>query len=190
MISNKKFLTVSEITFIAVLSTALGVSWWGWTFLNDVAQIALKPIGFNHLLEGFWLIGSVFFAYIIRKPGSAILGEVVAAFIQGMIAKWGISSLAYGFVQAIPVEILFLCFAYNRWDWKILSVAGMLSALASFVLTYFWYGYESLNPLFNVFQLAIFLLSGAFFCGFIAKKIADLLKKAGVLYQFKISQDE
>ncbi|MBN1969521.1 MAG: ECF transporter S component [Candidatus Delongbacteria bacterium] len=183
-----KKLNVSELVFITVLSGAMGVAWWGYTFIYDLIQPFLKPIGMDHLGEGVWLMGAIFFPFIIRKPGSALLGEMIAATVQGFIAKWGAISILYGFVQGLPVELLFLAYGYKKWSGLQLVLAGVLSSIASFSLTYFLYGYNEFSVGFIALKLVSFMISGAMIGGYGSKFLATKLQKTGVLNQYLISE--
>ena len=182
-------LTISEIVFIAVVSSAMGVFWWGYTFVYDLFKPLLKPLALENLMSGVWLMGAIFFPYIIRKPGSALLGELIAAFVQGFIARWGITSLLWGLAQALPVEIFFLILAYKKWDLKYLIIAGMLAAAGGYALTFMWDKNYLLSLSFNLAQLSAGLISGIFLAGWFSKWLADKLKKTGVLNQFQIAKD-
>ena len=181
---------ITEIVFIAIVSAALGVFWWAYTFVYDVFKPVLEPLGMKYLLAGIWLMGAVFFPYIIRKPGSAILGELVAAFIQGFIARWGITSLLWGIVQGVPVEIFFLFLGYKKWNLVYLLIAGIISAFFSYLLDYFWYKYGVYSLQFNLMQMSGYLISGAVLAGFFSKWLADNLKKTGALNQFEIAKTD
>ncbi|OQX70485.1 MAG: hypothetical protein B6D62_04910 [Candidatus Cloacimonas sp. 4484_275] len=181
---------ITEVVFIAVVSAALGVFWWGYTFFYDIFKPFLEPLGMKYLLAGIWLMGAIFFPYIIRKPGSAILGEIIAAFIQGFIARWGITSLLWGVVQGVPVEIFFLILGYKKWNVFYLMSAGIISAFFSYLLDYFYYKYGILSVTFNLMQLGGFLLSGALLAGVFSKLLADNLKKTGALNQFEIAKSD
>ena len=185
-----KKLKISEIVFIAVLASALGVFWWGYTFLYDLLKPVLKPLALENLLTGIWLMGAIFFPYIIRKPGSALLGETIAAFVQGFIARWGITSLIWGFGQALPVELFFMLLKYKKWNYLTLSAAGLISAIASFFLSFFWEGWFRLDIKYISIQFIAFSISGIVLAGFLSKLLADKLKKTGVLNQFQIVKDE
>lgn len=185
-----KNLKISELVFIAVVSAAMGVFWWGYTFAYDLMKPIFKPLAMENLFGGIWLMGAIFFPYIIRKPGSALLGELIAAFIQGFIARWGITSLIWGLAQAIPVEIFFLILAYKKWNTKYLIIAGMISAFSSYTLSFFWEKQYLLSLNFNLIQLITFLISGAILAGLFSKWLADELKKTGVLNQFEIVKDD
>lgn len=183
-------LKISEIVFIAILSAAMGVLWWGYTFFYDLVEPFLKPFAMENLLSGVWFMGAIFFPYIIRKPGSAFLGEVIAALVQGFIARWGISSLVYGVVQGLPVEIFFLILAYKKWSLPYLCIGGIISALSSYILSFFWYQYFKLNLSFNLIQIGCFIVTGIILAGILSKYLADGLKKTGALNQFNIVRDE
>lgn len=185
---NSKQLKLSETVFIAVMATALGVAWWIYSFLYDILSPILKTVGLSGLLEGFWHMGGIFFAFIIRKPGSAILGETIAATVEGMISQWGISAFFSGVCQGLPVELLFLATRYKVWNKLNCTLAGTLSALGGYTITYFWYGYSSFSLKFNLINLACNLISGAILGGLFARLLALRLAKTGVLNQFKISQ--
>jgi energy-coupling factor transport system substrate-specific component len=181
-----KRLKLNEIIFICVLSIALGVFWWAYTFIYDIVEPLLQPFGLKYIISGFWLMGSMFFGYIIRKPGSALLGEVLPAFIQAFIARWGLTSILWGLVQGLPVEIMFIILSYRRLSVGRMAVAGGISAFCSFWFDYFYYKYYLLQWQFNVMQLLGFMLSGAIMGGMLAKLTADRLRKTGALNQFEI----
>jgi energy-coupling factor transport system permease protein len=184
-----KKLTINEIIFIAIIGSAMGIMWWAYTFINDILAPILKLAAIDSLLSGVWLMGGTFFGYIIRKPGSAFLGEIMAAIVQGFISRWGISSLIYGLTQGIPVELCFLLFGYRKWNYWSMSIAGIMAACCSYATTVLWYGYFHMNLTFHLMQLGSGIISGIIFPGILAKIIADKLFKAQVLNQFNIAKD-
>lgn len=180
-------LTLGETVFIAVMSTALGVAWWAYSFIYDIISPLLKGVGLSGLLEGFWYMGGIFFGYIIRKPGSALLGEMIAATVEGMISQWGFSALVSGFCQGLPVELLFLACRYKRWDNLSCALAGALSATGGYIVNYYWYGYSALSLKFNLLAIGCNIISGAILGGIFSRFLANRLAQAGVLNQYRIS---
>ena len=185
----KNSLTLGEMVFIAILATALGIAWWAYSFLYNVIAPFLKVFGLSGLLEGFWQMGGIFFAYIIRKPGSALIGEMLAATIEGLISQWGFSALVSGICQGLPVELLFLICRYKIWNKPICALAGSLAALGGYSVSYYWYGYSAFSLNFNLLNLAANLLSGAILGGLSARYLANRLASAGVLNQYRISHE-
>jgi len=168
------------------LSTAIGVFWWAYSFLYDIISPPLKAFGLSGLLEGIWEFAGIFFAYIIRKPGSAILGETLSAMVEGVISQWGISAIVSGFAQGIPAELVFLLFRYKVWNNWSVSLAAIAAACGGYALSYYWEGYYHLSLMFNLINLSSNIISCIIFGGLLAKYTADKLAKNGVLNQFRI----
>ncbi len=186
-----KKLKINEIVFIAVVSSAMGVFWWSYTFLYDLLKPFLKPLMLENLLTGVWLLGGLFFPFVIRKPGSALLGEMIAAFVQGFIARWGVTSLIWGFFQALPVEIFFLLLSYKKWNLKIMLIAGFLSSTASYLLSFVWEKWYLLKNIdYLLIQFIAFSVSGVFLGGLFAYILANGLKSSGIFNQFEIVRSE
>lgn len=183
----KTHLTLAEIVFLSIMATGLGIAWWIYSFAYTIISPPLKIIGLSGLLEGFWQMGGVFFAYIIRKPGSALLGEVIAATVEGLISAWGISALVSGICQGLPVEALFLVCRYKYFGRLHCALGGGLSALGGYLVTYYWYNYSSFSLKFNLLNLGCNLISGAILGGLFSHYLANRLARTGVLNQFRIS---
>jgi energy-coupling factor transport system substrate-specific component len=179
-------LTLSEVVFITVMSTAMGIFWWAYTFLYNILAPFLKIAAADGLLKGMWLMGGVFFPYIIRKPGSAILGEGIASLVECLISQWGIGAIVYGVIQGVPVELFFLLLRYKKWNMLTILTAGSIAAIAEFILSIFWYQYYRLGISYNMIQLTTCAISGIILAGWLSKVLADKLVKTGVLNHFNI----
>lgn len=189
-VSSFKSITIFEIVLTLVLAVALGVAFWGWTFVYDLAKPFLKVAGLSYLVAGFWILSAVLVPYIVRKPGIAIIASVMAAFIESLLTHWGLMSLLWGLVQGLGCEIIFFLFAYRRWNLSVLMVASALSALFSYTLDYFLYDYGALNLGFNVLQLSSFIISSIFFAGVFSYLLGKRLVRLGILDQFLIGKDQ
>ncbi|OFW57430.1 MAG: hypothetical protein A2133_06530 [Actinobacteria bacterium RBG_16_64_13] len=59
------------------------------------------------------MIGGLLVPYVVRRPGAALLGELVAAFVSMAIGtQWGIWTMASGLVQGVGAELVF---GVARW---------------------------------------------------------------------------
>lgn len=183
-------LTLSETIFICILASSLGVAWWAYSFAYNIISPVLKPLGISGLLEGFWHMGGIFFGYIIRKPGSALLGETIAATVEGLISQWGISAVISGACQGLPVEILFLICRYKVSSKSICALGGVVSAIGGYLVTYYWFGYGELSLKYNLLNLGCNIISAAIIGGLLSRYLANQLAKAGVLNQYRISHDQ
>lgn len=188
-VSSFKSITIFEIVLTLVLGVALGVAFWGWTFVYDLAKPFLKVSGLSYLVAGFWILASVFVPHIIRKPGIAIIASVMAAFVESLLTHWGLMSVVWGLVQGLGAEIIFFVFAYRKWNLPVLMVAATLSTLFSYTLDYFLYDYGALSLGFNFLQLSSYIVSGIFFAGVLSYLLGKRLVRLGILDQFLIAKD-
>lgn len=189
-VSSFKSITIFEIVLTLVLAVALGVAFWGWTFVYELAKPFLKVSGLKYLVAGFWILASVLVPHIIRKPGIAIIASVMAAFVQSLLTHWGLMSVVWGVVQGLGAEIIFLLFAYRNWNLSVLMIAAALSALCSYTLDYFIYDYGALSLGFNSLQLSSFIISSIFFAGVLSYLLGNRLVRLGILDQFLIAKDK
>lgn len=182
-------LTIFEIVLTLVLAVALGVAFWGWTFVYDLAKPFLKVAGLSYSVAGFWILASVFVPYIVRKPGVALLASLMAAFVESLLTHWGLMSVVWGLVQGLGAEIVFLSFFYKRWSFPVLLLASAVSAFFSYTLDYFYYDYRSLSVGFNTLQLSSYIVSALFFAGVLSYLLGKRLVRLGLLDQFLIAKD-
>jgi energy-coupling factor transport system substrate-specific component len=185
-----KSITIFDLVLTAVVATALGVSFWGWTFVYEILKPILKLSGLSYLLAGFWIFASVFIPQIIRKPGIAILASVIAAFIESLLTHWGIISVLWGLVQGLGAEIVFAVYMYKKWDLKTILLASAVSTLFSYTLDFFLYAYKDLSHSVNLLQLSSFIISSLFFAGLLSKLTTNRLVKLGILDQFLVSKEK
>lgn len=182
-------LSISEIMFIAILSAAMGIFWCGYTFLYNLLAPLLKPVGMDGLLSGVWLMGGVFFPYIIRKPGSAILGEGIASIVEAIVSQWGFGAIIYGIIQGVPLELFFLLLRYKKWNNLTLCSAGLIAGLFSSVTSLFLYQYYTFGIKYSMLYIFFSCISAILFAGLGSRVLADKLCLTGVLNNFKIVRD-
>ena len=180
---------LKEITLVSVVSIALGVIWWGWTFIYNLLDPILRPFGLNYLVVGFWFIGGTLLPYIVRKPGAAFFAETLAAVVEGFITQWGITAIFWGMVQGAMSELIFAIFRYKKYTLIIMILSGISAAIGSYILDFFYSKYYTLGTGIIVAQIIAIIISGALLGGWLAKIIGDGLKKTGILNQFLIAQD-
>lgn len=133
---------VVDMTVAAVVAVAGGLFLLGmntaWTPLTTPIGRAYPPL--PALLNGVWILPGVLAGLVVRKPGAALFGETVAAAIEALTGGlWGFTSLYYGIVEGLGVEIVFALLLYRRFG----PVAAMLAgaggglALSALDLTFY-----------------------------------------------------
>ncbi len=177
---------MKEMTIVSVLGVTVAVLWMGWTWFYEAALQILKPLTLNYLFAGVWYLGGTLSAYIIRKPGAAVFGELVAAAVEMMLTHWGFIALVWGLAQGLASELVFFMLGYERWGKVPMMLAGALAGLAAWGLDYIFYGFQGLFRGYIVLSLVNSAVGGAVGSGLLAIALADALIPTGVLDGLKI----
>jgi energy-coupling factor transport system substrate-specific component len=190
MAGNNKLFSwkLNEIVVLVVLSIAIGVLFWAWTFVTALAK-PLGAFGLDYLLVGVWLIGGTLVAFIIRRPGAALLGEVLAAILEGFITHWGITAAIWGLVQGLGAEAVFAATKYKKWDLTTMLGAALLSSIFSYILDFFYSQYWSLQAWVWPIQIVSISAGGLFWAGWLAYKIGRGIIRTGVISNLRCAED-
>jgi energy-coupling factor transport system permease protein len=185
---------VIDIVVASVLGVAIGLVFWAWNTVGYAwftGMDGLTP-GLGGLAVGIWLIGGVIGGLVIRKPGAALLVEVIAAIVSMLIGNvWGVSTLLSGLVQGLGAELIFALFLYRRFTLPVAMLAGVGAAAAAWVFELF-YG-SSPNILktleFNTIYLVSVVVSGAVLAGLVGWLAVRALAATGVLNRFAAGRE-
>ncbi len=181
--------TLRETLIVAVLGAVFGVLYLGWVQVWLVAQAIFGPVTMD-VVMGFWFIVSMIAAAIIRKPGVALVSEVLAAATQILLGSpAGLLLLLTGLVQGAGAEAVFAATRWKRFSLPVLMAAGVSAAIFSFIYTWIRYNYGALEPGLPVAMFVIRCLSGALLGGLLAWFVVNSLYKTGVLSGLGIDHD-
>ena len=182
--------TTREIVVGAVLGVAVGVIFWAWGLLWSTAFQAV-PFPVSYLLVGLWMMGGLLVPYVVRRPGAALLGELVAAFVSMLLGnQWGVATMLSGLVQGVGAELVFGAFRWRRYSLPVMlgagALAGVLSILLDSFVSGYWQAYTGKAILVGVVMVAA---SGALLGGLASLLLGDALARTGVLAGLGISRD-
>ncbi|WP_432495807.1 ECF transporter S component [Kineococcus gypseus] len=177
--------TVDVVT-TAVLGVAFGVVFWGWDQAYNVFSPAFNVFApLAGLVAGVWLLPAVVAALVVRRPGAALLAEVVAATVEALLGnRWGGGVLISGVLQGLGVEIAVAVFLWRRWSLGVAVLGGVLAAALE-VVAYEWsvyyadWGFD-----WKLVYLGFFALSGALVAGLGGWALVRALARAGALSAF------
>lgn len=186
---NRSVWTLRETLIVAVLGAVFGVMYLGWVQVWLVLQAIFGPVTMD-VVMGFWFIVSIIAAAIIRKPGVALVSEVLAAAIQVLLGSpAGLLLLLTGLVQGAGAEAVFAATRWRRYTVPVLMAAGMGAAVFSFAYTWVRFDYGSLAPGLLVAMFVLRLASGALLGGLLGHLIVRGLYRTGVLSGLAIDRD-
>ncbi|UAJ81191.1 ECF transporter S component [Leifsonia sp. ZF2019] len=182
---------VVDIVVASVVAVAAGVVFWVWGQVQNPISGPVSAVlpGFQGLLNGPWLFAGVLTALIVRKPGAALYGELVAAIVSALIGtQWGFATLLSGLVQGLGAEIVFAILLYANWKLVPAILAGAGAGLAESVLDLL-YWYPGAKPEFAIVYTITTTLSGALVAGLLSWLLVRALARTGALSRFAAGRE-
>ena len=155
-----------DLLVTVLIGAAFGVAFLGYGQLYTLIgplTAAFKPA--EGLLAGLWFLPAMLAGLIVRKPGAALLAELIAAVMSMLLGSqlgWG--TAVSGLMQGGGVELAFLLTRYRRFTLPVAVLGGVLAALLEWGWEKLAY-YQEMSWAFSGTMLAFFLLSGALLCG-------------------------
>jgi energy-coupling factor transport system substrate-specific component len=167
-----------------MLGVAFGIAYWGWS----AAYGSLSPLfkaapQLGGLLGGPWLIAGIVGGLVVRRPGAALLAELVAANVEYLLGnQWGVSTLISGALQGLGVEIVLAIFLFRRFG---PLVAALGAACAAALETAYEYGAYDYATTFGaggtLVYLLTFMVSGALVAGLGGWLLVRALARTGAM---------
>lgn len=177
---------VVDIVVASVLAVAAGLVFVFWNIASNPLSaplIALLP-GLQGLVGGGWLFAGVLTALVIRKPGAALYGELVAATVSALVGnQWGVMTIESGLVQGLGAELVFAVFLYRRWNLPVAILSGAVAGLALAINELIIY-YPGSTTAFAVIFTVSAVVSGALIAGVLSWYVVRGLAKTGALSRF------
>lgn len=176
-------MAILGVVFAAVY---LAVFQGGLALSAALTPLGLSAFGFE-IIYGVWFMAATLAAYIIRKPGVALITELLAAAVELLMGNsGGLTVVLTGLIQGAGAELAFAIFRYKKWNLLSMSLAGILSALFIFCYELYYLNYIALAPALLAAQLAVRFVSAVVFSGVVCKLAGDGLAKTGVVKSYAI----
>lgn len=178
-----------DLVLTVAIGVVFGVVFVGWGQVYNLItplQAAFPPaVG---LLTGVFFLPALLAALIVRRPGAALLAEVIAAFLSiGLGGQWGFGAILSGMIQGAGVELAFALTAYRRFTLPVAILGSVLSGLFEWVFERFVY-YAEWSWTFAFAHLGFFLVSSVLLCGVLGWALVKLLVGTGALSAFPAGQ--
>jgi energy-coupling factor transport system substrate-specific component len=178
-----------DILVAAALAVPLGIVWsLGWGYVWRAGRDIMPELG--SFLDGFYIVAGVLVGYILRRPGAALLGEMIAALLEVPLTPFGPIVLWLGLLQGLGVEAVFAATGYRRYSLPVVLLAGLAGSLFVWIGYDYWmYGYSNLAIQIQALRFSLKLAGGVILAGLVGKLIGDALAQTGVLNNFLIARD-
>lgn len=181
---------VVDIVVASVIGVASGLIFLAWNVVHEPLSglVGFLP-GLSALFGGGWLFAGVLTALVVRKPGAAVYGELLAATVSALVGnQWGALTLVSGIVQGLGAEIVFALFFYTNWRLSGAILAGMGAGLAM-AATDLTLWYPGAAALFATVYTVSAIVSGAVIAGLLSWLAMRGLARTGALSRFAAGRD-
>ena len=178
---------VIDIVVASVLAVASGMVFVLWNVAANPIGASLGAVvpGLNALAGGGWLFAGVLTALVIRKPGAALYGELVAASLSALVGnQWGVLTLESGLVQGLAAELVFAVFLYRRWGLPVAALAGAAAGLGMAINDLILW-YPGSAAAFAAVYTVAGIASGAVIAGVSSWLVVRALARTGALARFE-----
>lgn len=182
---------VVDIVVASVLGVAGGLVFalWNLGYGPVTAPLEAALPGLQALLYAVWLFPAVLVGLVVRKPGAALYGELVAAAVSALVGgMWGWTAIAWGAVQGLGAELVFAVLLYRAWGLvpALLAGVGAGAGMAVMDLT-FWYAGS--RPEFAAIYAVAAMIGGALIAGGGSWLIVRGLARTGALSRFAAGRE-
>ena len=168
--------TVIDYTLLGVVAVVAGLIFYATWFVYYAAKAVGGPILARLVSYGLWFMGAPLGAALIRKPGSAFLGETLGALVETVIPTvGGFTNLIYGVAQGFASEIAYAIFKYRRYTPAVGALAGALAGFPCVALDAVLFEEIAAPPVMMLWLIAA-VASGAIY-GFIASIIGLRIRR-------------
>lgn len=175
-----------DVVVMVILAVVCGGIYRLWDVLYPIVNTSWPPV--QGLLNGFWFIASGLVPYIIRRPGAALISELVAAMIeQALGSQFGLQNLVWGLTQGIGAEAAFAIFAWRQYRLPVMLLSGGLAGIGA-SLTWYFQGGSAYTQMIILLYFLFSFISGAIIGGLIPKLVGDALNRAGIVRNFELGR--
>ena len=184
---------LKDVLMIAVCAVLFGVIFLGATYAGGMLYGVLAPVGMASLgyepFYGIYFLGGAFALYVMRKPGTGIIAEILAAIIETLLGNYfGPIIILSGLVQGLGFELVIALKKYKKWDIVTLIEASICCSIVTLIYNLIVSGYNKIAVPVLALMLVVRIISAIVFDAFINKAVGDRLAKAGVLNGYEISR--
>ncbi len=183
---------LQDIIMIGVIAVVFAAIYLGAVYGSIALHAVLTPMGLgvfaNEIFFGIWFMAATMAPYIIRKPGVAIVAEILAAFLEVLMGNmYGPIVFVSGFIQGIGAEVAFGATKYKRYNFKVMALASLGCTITSFIWGFYRSGFTELEVTLLIAMFVVRYISALLFSTIIVKCLCDALAKAGVLKGYPIA---
>lgn len=184
---------LKDVLLIAVSAVLFGVIYLGCTYAGGVLYGILTPAGMGSLgyepFYGIYFMAGAFGVYVMRKPGSGLIAELLAAVLECLYGNYfGPIIILSGLVQGLGFELIIALKRYRRFDRLTMIEGAVLCSILTMGYNLIISGYNQIAVPVLLIMLAVRIVSAVIFDGLVTPALVSGLVKAGVLKGYAASE--
>ena len=183
---------LKDVLLIAISAVLFGIVYLGCTYAGGFLFGLLSPVGMGSLgyepFYGIYFMAAAFGIYVMRKPGTGLIAEVLAAVIECLLGNFfGPIIILSGIIQGLGFEAIIALKRYKKFDRVTMIEGAILCSVFTLLYNLVVSGYSKIALPVLLLMLAVRIISAIIFDAFITPVLADGLAKAGVLKGYAIA---
>ncbi len=186
---NRSYTTV-DLVLMAAIAVVFGI-------VNNVTGVFYQTLAASGgpvvaQLFGIFSIPACLAAFIIRKPGAALITFLLNSVVQALAGNpAGIGTLGWGVTVGLGAEAVFFATGYKNFSIPVMFLAGGLSEVIGNLWTYtlfgLWGTLASAPLVFVGVEVVGFIAFGVE-SGLVAQVLGGILQRAGLLRSFAVGK--
>lgn len=185
---------LKDVLLIAVFAVLFGVIYLGCTYAGGILYGVLTPVGMPSLgyepFYGIYFIAGAFGVYIMRKPGTGIIAELLAAVMECLMGNYfGPIIILSGLVQGIGFELIIMLRRYKNFSRSTMIMGAIICSVFTMIYNVLLSGYHQIAVPVLAIMLVVRIISAVVFDGIFVPMLSDKLVKAGMLKGYAIGED-
>ena len=153
----------------------------------------LMPVGMASLgyepFYGIYFMAAAFGVYVMRKPGSGLIAEMLAAILECLFGNFfGPIIILSGFVQGLGFELIIALKKYRTFDRATMMQCAVLCSVVTMGYNLVISGYSKIAVPVLLLMLAVRVVSAIIFDAIVTPALADGLVKAGMLKGYAVAE--
>lgn len=181
MIEKMRSYRTRDWILIAVMAAVIGVF---FTFMDSMYSALSNLLGptLMAVTFGIYALSALLPAYLVHKPGAALIGSLFAAVINILTGSpYGIHIAVAGLLQGLGAEVGFGLTRYERYGVGSFALSAVFVTLFVSLRDYFVFGLGMLPTPLLLATLALRVVSIAVISFLICLAVGTALRKTGLL---------
>lgn len=183
---------LKDVLLIAISAVLFGVVYLGCTYAGGVLFGILTPMGMGSLgyepFYGIYFMAGAFGVYVMRKPGSGLIAELLAAVLECLYGNYfGPIIILSGLVQGFGFELIIALKRYRKFDRITMIEGAVICSVFTMGYNLIISGYNQIAIPVLLIMLVVRIISAIIFDGFVTPALGKGLVKAGLLKGYAIA---